>query len=97
MFFMASSLFHFDMASLSIYTNCSVVPQAAPLAVLQAAINAAADLNPKYTRAFEVVLKKSEASVSDGEVGINRWLGASSSQGFSAAGQRAKRGDSYRF
>lgn len=70
-----------------------MVPQAAPLAVLQAAINAAADLSLRFVCAFDVVLKR----VKNGlfyqiQVELNRWSGAFSGQGFRSAGQRAQRG-----
>jgi len=43
-----------------------------------------------------VALNESKTiTLSYGEVGINRWAGASSDQGFIAAGQRAQRGVSF--
>jgi hypothetical protein len=66
---------------------------APPLAALQAAINAAASLSSVYTHAVYVFSKKAKDKVLyHVEVGLNRWAGAFSDQGFSPAGQRAKRG-----
>lgn len=41
-----------------ITANSYVVPLAAPLAVLQAAINAAADLSPRFVCAFDGASKR---------------------------------------
>ncbi len=76
-----------------ITANSYVVPQAAPLAVLQAAINAAADLSPRFVCAFDVVSKRVKDYVLyHVQVGLNPWSGAFTGQGFRAARQRAKRG-----
>lgn len=75
-----------------------VPPAAPPLAALQAAINAAAGLRLVYIPAVDVGSRESKTmSLSHGQVGINRWAGASSDQGFSAARQRAKRGVSHMY
>lgn len=70
-----------------------VPPAAPPLAALQAAINAAAGLDPVFTCAVEVASKRVKDDVLyHVEVGLNRWAGAFSDQGFRPAGQRAQRG-----
>lgn len=70
-----------------------VPPAAAPLAVLQAAMNAAADLSPRFTRAFDVASKRVKDDVLyHVQVVPNRWSGAFSGQGFGTARQRAQRG-----
>ena len=70
-----------------------VPPAAPPLAVLQAAINAAADLSLHFVCAFDVVLKRVNDDVLyQIEVDLNRWSGVFSGQGFRSAGQRAQRG-----
>lgn len=58
-----------------------MVPLAAPLAVLQAAINAAADLSPRSVCAFDVVSKiVKDDALYEIKVGLNRWSGALSGQ-----------------
>jgi len=70
-----------------------VVPLAAPLAVLQAEINAAAALSPRSVCAFDVVSKiVKDDALYEIKVGLNRWSGVFSGQGFRSAGQRAQRG-----
>lgn len=67
-----------------------MVPLAAPLAALQAAINAAAGLSLRRARTFDVGFKKIRIDVLyQIQVGLNPWSGAFSGQGFRAAGQRA--------
>ena len=70
-----------------------MVPLAAPLAVLQAAINAAADLSPRFVCAFDIASKRVKDDVLyHVQVVPNRWTGAFSGQGFGTARQRAQRG-----
>ena len=70
--------------------------KAALLAALQAAINAAACLGPVFACAVDVASRKVKDDVLHYvEVGINRWAGVFTDQGFSPAGQLAKRGVSY--
>ena len=70
-----------------------VPPTAPPLAALQAAINAAAGLGPVFACAIDVASKRVKDDVPyHVEVGLNRWAGVFSDQGFSPTGQRAKRG-----
>jgi len=70
-----------------------VPPTAPPRAVLQAAMNAAADLSPRFACAFDVASKKVRDDVLyHVQVVPNRWSGAFSGQGFGTARQRAQRG-----
>ena len=70
-----------------------VPPAAPPLAVLQAAMNAAADLSPRLACDFGVASKNvRDDMLSHVQVVPNRWSGAFSGQGFGTARQRAQRG-----